>query len=92
MRHTCAHCNGVRPETCAYNSEAYGVKIPLLRKFGLHASADALVARMTCRTCAHLVSDARDEPCATCRDFGKWEEADRPAGTAGVAPSDGGKR
>lgn len=26
----------------------------------------------TCRTCWHLDSDARHEPCSGCRDFARW--------------------
>jgi hypothetical protein len=47
--------------------------IALYRKFGLHASADALQAKLTCRTCVHKDSDAKLDPCATCRDFASWQ-------------------
>lgn len=59
--------------------------IALYRKFGLHASADELARTfkrvalgpqppaLTCRTCVHKDSDAKQEPCGTCRDFTSWQ-------------------
>lgn len=52
--------------------------IDLYRKFGLHASADALQAKLTCRTCAHLDTDPKEAPCAGCRDFERWQDARAP--------------
>lgn len=64
-------------------------KVRVLRAAGLHASADALERKMTCRTCVHLDTDARSNPCATCRDFERWESTD---GVQGMDEAQGEKR
>lgn len=40
----------------------------------------------TCRTCVHLDTDPKQDPCAGCRDFARW------CGPDGVKGLDGGER
>ena len=76
------------------NEEIYRVvdNVPITQQYVL-AVARAIEAKVlekhqafeqgkTCRTCAHLDSDPRHEPCAGCRDFA------RRTGPTGVARRD----